>query len=155
MVKPFVPDEKNVTDLVEKLVSNRLYSSDEYRTTKMASAIMLSHLYGPLENRLFEIGDWGGVFGLVNIIRGWKADLFFKIWDKDLWGPTLRREISDAIDVAIDEFCLERIFLETPDEHTAKLAMNYGFKQEGLLRNQFRWDGEHYDVLCLGLNRRY
>jgi RimJ/RimL family protein N-acetyltransferase len=154
MLKVFEPDESKVMDLVMKLRDNWLYLSDEYRSDEMVSAILMSHLYGPLEYRLFEMGDWQGLFGVVNIIMGWKADLFFKIWDKSIWGPDIRRELFKSLDVIVDDCGLERIYLQTPDKHTAELAKSYGFKEEGLLKNQFKWNGAGYDVLCLGLNRR-
>jgi len=148
----FEPTEDKALDLVNKLVSNRLYLSDEHRTVDIASAVVLSHLVG--DGMVFEIGEWQGLIGLVNVVPGWKADLLFKLWDKSIWGAELRRELEEALNYMIDEFKLERVFLETPDTHTSQLAIACGFEQEGLLKNHFKWDGVPYDVLCLGLNRR-
>lgn len=148
----FVPDETKVMDLAHKLQNGRLYLSDEHRNEETISAIILSHLCG--ESFFIEIGDWQGLFGIANVVRGWKADLFFKLWDDSIWGPDLRRELGEAIDKMVKDFGLERIALSTPDEHTAKMARFYGFEQEGLFKNSFKWDGVPYDTLCLALNRR-
>jgi RimJ/RimL family protein N-acetyltransferase len=150
----FIPDERKVLDLADKLKNQWAYLSDEYRNDEMITAIILSHLAGPDERMLFEIGDWHGLFGLVNVIPGWKADLFFKIWDKSIWGPDLEREIFDAMGKACDLFNLERVSLSTPDNHTIKIAKAYGFEQEGVLRNSFKWGGVSYDTIYLGLDRR-
>ena len=153
-LKEFVPDDVKVVDLVGKLISNELYLSDENRNEQDASAIVFSHLFGPQERALFEIGDWDGLFGVVNIVPNWKGDLFFKFWGKQEWGPDLWRELQEALEYIIDKFKLEKVSLSTPDHHTSRLAEFFGFEKEGLIKNNFMWGGEHYDVLCLGLNRR-
>jgi RimJ/RimL family protein N-acetyltransferase len=150
----FVPTKEKVDDLIAKLQGNKLYLSDENREYETALAVVFSHLYGGMDSCLFEIGEWRGLMGVVNIVPGWKGDLFFKLWDQSAWGPSLRRELGEAIDHICEKYRLERVALSTPDANTARLAENYGFIVEGILKNSFRWGGVSYDTICLGLDRR-
>lgn len=150
----FVLTTDRARDLIDRLKDTPLYLSDEWREEPMISSILLSHFNGAFDNSFIEIGDWQGLLGLVNIVDGWKADLFFKLWDKSIWGPGLRRELEEALNDLCDEYKLERVSLMTPDEHTAKLARSVGFVDEGKLINSFKWDGKAYDTICLVLDRR-
>lgn len=150
----FMLTTDRANDLIDRLKNTPLYLSDEWRDEAHISQILLSHFNGDFDNSFIEIGDWQGLFGLVNIVSGWKADLFFKLWDKAIWGAGLRREIEEALDELCEEFKLERVSLMTPDEHMAKLARTVGFVDEGKLINSFKWDGKPYDTICLVLDRR-
>ena len=153
-LKSFVPTEDKLNDLIQKLQDNRLYLSDENRDKETAAAVVMSHFYFGKESEFYEIGDWQGLIGVVDIVPGWRGELFFKLWDKSAWGPSLRRELSEAMDTICDKYKLERVSLSTPDEHTAKIAESHGFVIEGVLKNSFKWDGVSYDTICLGLDRR-
>ena len=152
MLKPFVPTEEKLADLGDMLIKNELYLSDEHRNPETVAAILLNHFGGLSEGVFYEVGDWQGLVGLANIVPGWKADLFFKVWDKSGWGATEGREIVEAVIGKFREMGLSRLSLHTPDEHTAKFARKHGFKEEGRFLNDFKWGGQSYDTICLVLN---
>lgn len=154
MLKAFVPTVPRLEDLSKRLKETRLYLPDDMRENDMISVLILSYFGGRFKNVFFEMGDWGGLMGLTGIVEGWKADFFFKIWDKKLWGPTLCREIVDKLRQLFDEYRLERISLYTPDEHMGRFALKHGFEHEGILYKNFRWNGEFFDTICMAMTRR-
>jgi RimJ/RimL family protein N-acetyltransferase len=153
IVSEFVPTEEKFLDLRRRLMESPLYLSDELRTAETVGVLLLSHFGGLTKSRFFEIGEWGGLFGFAGIVDGWKADFFFKIWNKNLWGPTMIREIAETIDKIFDEYKLHKLTLMTPDTHMCKFASRHGFEYEGKLFRHFRWNGEYFDTICMAINR--
>lgn len=145
----FIPTIEKVSDLSKKLVSKKFYLSEENRTEEFSVVMVNLYFNGYRECEFFEIGEWSGLLGFVDIIRGWKADLFFKIWDKDIWNHSLVREIDCLIESTMKEFGIKRLSLQTPDSYMVKLAKRHGFKQEGILKNSYKWDDKFYDIICL------
>jgi RimJ/RimL family protein N-acetyltransferase len=129
-----------------------LYLSDENRNNDVLLGLLFNHFGGFRPSIFYEIGDWQGLLGFVSIVPEWKADLFFKIWDERAWGPTISREIVETVQKTFKELNLQRLSLHTPDEYMTKFAKKHGFKEEGKLIKDFRWDGQYYDTVCLAMN---
>lgn len=148
-LKVFVPTPEKVVNFSERLMTTPLYLSDEHRNQAWVDMLVAAQLAGPNLYWLYEIGNWQGLCGFVDIWAGWKADILFKIWDKSIWGPTLYRELKDKIDLLMNEFRLHRVSIQTPDESMLKMLKRFGFRVEGRFRDAFRWNGAKYTLHCL------
>ena len=142
--KFFDGNPNKVVKLSEKLLLNELYLPDEMRDPQRVAYLLQAYFCGGMFNMFYEIGNFGGIMGVINISPTYKADLIFKLWDKEIWGATLAREIKDVIDLVAKEFQLKRIAGQTPDERMVKMFENFGFKIEGRQKFGFRWNQKDY-----------
>ena len=148
-LKVFVPTTEKVIDFSDRLMKTPLYLSDEHRNPAWVDMLVAAQFAGPNLYWLYEIGNWQGLCGLMDIWPGWKADILFKIWDKGIWGPTLYRELKDRVESLIKEFRLKRLAIQTPDEYMVKMLKRFGFKTEGRFNSAFKWDGKSYTLHCM------
>lgn len=155
LIKLFAPTLPRIQDFGRKLADNYLYTSEEMRTKEKITAIIgyyfpyvLNYSAKPF-NVWFEIGDWGGLLGFIDILPGYKASALLKLWDKSLWGPTLARGLKELSTRFMREYKLRRVGLMTADEQMRDLATKFcGFKQEGTQKYGFKW-GEELRTLYL------
>lgn len=98
-----------------------------------------------------------GTCGLFGWNRGWgKCTLGYEL------APTCTRQgyMHEALVAVLDwgfrEMALHRVEAMVHPDNAASLALlaRLGFVQEGRLREVARWNGEHHDMLQLGLLRR-
>ena len=151
------PDFFYKLNKIESMLHDKyLYLDDEYRNPQTIHTIMTNYLNGALSgaiNLFYEMGDFQGLIGFRKIIPGYKCRLFFKIWDKKLYGKNFVRAVRQLIDFIMDEFQLARISTESPDERAIKGGMLVGFKKEGEEENGFLWNGKFYKNYLLGKTR--
>jgi hypothetical protein len=128
-----------------RLLDTPLYMSDEHRTVEYIVALFSGWLSGSTINELYEIGDFGGVLGFINIIPGWKCGLLLKLWERKLWGATLAREGKKLVDDVMGRYRLRRISNETGDMASLKLYRMFGWELEGVKQDDFMWNGKLYN----------
>ncbi|KFF07484.1 GNAT family N-acetyltransferase [Flavobacterium reichenbachii] len=75
--------------------------------------------------------------------------------DKDYQGKGITSKmVSDALDFCFNELMLNKVFICTSEVNIAsqRVALKHNFKQEGILRNEFRnGDGELQNSVYFGL----
>ncbi len=147
-LKVFEPTRDKLEILADKLMNTPMYLSDEYRTEPQIAALMQYWFPSgdseikPL-NIFYEMGDFGGLMGFVNIQPEWRSDLFFKVWDRGIVGPTLARDIKNLIKKFMIEWKLKRLALASPDEKAGKFFGNVcNFRTEGTLKYGFMFHGK-------------
>jgi len=151
----FSPTIEKIQFIANKFATGFLYIPDELRTPEKIASLML-HLfpYG-VEPALrpfhvyYEIGRFDGLVGFTNIIPEYRCGSFLKIWNKDIWGPTLARDLTELADRFMQEYHIKRMELETADERMVKVAKICGLKQEGTKALGFRFDGKLYTSYML------
>ncbi len=148
-LKVFEPTREKLAILADKLMNTPMYLSDEYRTPEQIAMLMeywfpfnIDKSVRPI-NVFYEVGDFGGLFGFVAIQPEWKADLFVKLWDKNIWGPTLARDVRSLIKKFMIEWKLKRLSLSSPDDKSCKYFVNIcGFRTEGTQGKACSWKGK-------------
>jgi len=148
MIKRFVPDERKLEFLTELLITQPLYLPDEYRDRKSAVQLIVSYLYGS-NSLLFEIGDYGGIMGFINVLPHYKSGFIIKLWHKALWGATLVREIRDFITDIMNFHDLQRLEFQTPDVRGAEAATLFGFREECRSKYAFKWNDKFYHNILM------
>lgn len=152
MITLFISSEQNVRLLASKLLTEPLYLSDECRDPQMIHKFLSQILANSEVNVLYELPDFGGVLGFLNIIPDHKADVFFRIWDKNVWGLDIAKEIKQTLKNTIEDFDLKRLSLAMPEEEKGlKLAKFFGFKREGSQKYEFRFNGKFFSLCRLRL----
>jgi len=138
-IRPFVPDEKKLEFFYNKLMTEPLYISKEYRTSMTVQQMMLYWFFSS-QSVFYEIGNFSGLLGFTNIVPGYKCGVVFKFWDKSIWGISLARELRDLSDEFMKYFRLKRLETDSPDEIMVKFSKIFGFKPEGTQRFGFMTD---------------
>lgn len=153
----FVPDPKDPIDFEKKMVRFKnylmdkyLYLSDEFRNPRYIDAIVYNYFFGQQFNIFYEMGDFQGLVGFMNIIPGFKSGLIFKIWDKDAWTNGNARKMRECAKIVMDELGLERLTIQTPDRRMLKFGKIIGFNHEGTLPKNFLWNKKLYTTYLLG-----
>jgi RimJ/RimL family protein N-acetyltransferase len=149
--KLFLPDAEKLAFFMRKLMDTPLYISDDERTPEAIGNIVAYYLSDRRRNILYEVGDFGGILGFVNIIPGHKASVIFKLWDGKLWTPGFVREAREFLAENMAELYLRRLETTTADPRVVKMARLAGFEIEGIKTFDFVWDGDFYDSTILGL----
>lgn len=150
LIKVFTPTLAKISDFGTKLKHNYLYTPDELRTDEKIAAVVAYYFPWGTElaikpmNVWFEIGDWGGLLGWVDIIPGYKASALLKLWEPELWGPTLARDLKVLAKRFMDEYKLIRCSLSTADPRMKKMAEMMGFVTEANQSCGFRFDGKYF-----------
>jgi len=157
LFKPFVPTDLNDIGFYKKLVvfkknllTKYLYVSDEYRTVAHIEKVLSGYIMSGGKSLLYEIGDFGGVTGFVDIIYGFKCDVIMKLWDKKIWGGDFVKAYRKLMDTIMDEFELKRISTSTPDDRIVRMAKMVGCVEEGVQKHGFMWKGKPMDLVLLG-----
>ena len=144
LLRPFLPsitDEK-LKVLATKMMESPFYLSDEWRNYESIWKLLFEYFNKPSGHVFYEIGDFGGILGFVNIMTNWKADVTFKLWNKDLWKPSLAKELKKTRNMVMKLFKLKRLSLDSGDERMIKFAKIFGFKVEGRQASNYMWDGK-------------
>ena len=141
----FNPTEDKIKALSKKLMEEPLYLSDEYRDWKLIHK-MIFESFSNKENIYYEMGNLGGLLGFVNIVPGHKADMVFKIWDKDVWGLRFAKELKILIKETMEKYGLKRMVTESADTKVVKFAKILGWKIEGRFKYGFRWNKEFFTL---------
>jgi len=150
MLHRFKEAERKMEFLTEMLISQPLYLSDEFRDRETIKKILIYYLYGS-KSLLYEIGDYGGLLGFIDIYPHYKCRVIMKLWHKALWGATLARELKNFLQDIMQAYDLQRIETDSPDETMVKMAKLVGFKVEGVQKFAFQWDGKLYSKTMLRL----
>jgi len=149
--KLFIPQEDKLKALEHELLTRELWLEDEYRTQPQVQNMLCSNYSLYALNLQYEVGDFQGIINFRNILPGHKCSVSFKIIDKELFKPSFVKEGKRLLKLIMKEFHLERIHTFTADEIMVKLAEMFGFKKEGILRKNFKWNGKLYDEYIMGL----
>jgi RimJ/RimL family protein N-acetyltransferase len=147
----FAPSEEKIKFIGKKLMDEYLYLSDEFRNYDSIYQILFYYINAQNKNVIYEIGDFDGFLGFINIIPGWKATLTFKLWTKALWGADFARQAKNFIGEIMDELYLTRLETSSPDPRIVKMARMVGFKNEGTRRLNFSWQGKLFDDTILAI----
>ena len=138
------PFYTKVVKFKRMLMDKYLWLPDEHRTEQSIDAIVGSFFAGNSCTVIYEVG------GFVNIIPGYKCEVTFKIWDKDLWNKSFVRAGRELLDLYTKELRLKRMSTSTADIKMVKFTKMFGFKEEGRLPNAFRWREKFYTKFLLG-----
>jgi RimJ/RimL family protein N-acetyltransferase len=157
---PFVPSGEAMAELIRHLCVGFLCTSDESRGIERvvdSVASSFPHMKVPADAEWFSIknrpGRLCGLFGFHHIIDGWKCVSTIKLWDTSAWGLEFAREGRDLIGDVMSRHGLIRVRTSTADPRVARMAEMGGFKREGVLRNEFKFDGKLYDTVLLARER--
>ena len=148
-IRAFVPTKEKMNMLLNMLLEMPLYVTDEVRDPKKLSVFLAGCFSGYVFNRFYELGDFQGWLGFVNILPEYKCDVIFKFWDKKLWGPSIARELRDLSNFLMKTFKLKRMGAASADPVFIKIGKMMGFKVEGTQKNAFMWDGVLYNNILL------
>jgi RimJ/RimL family protein N-acetyltransferase len=123
--------------------------SDELRDYDTLWQMVFHMFCGNKINLIFQIGDFQGLVGFMNIIPQWKCSVMLKLWDKEIWKKSHVRDGAKLTDRIFNKFELIRMEGNSPDPRIVKIAQMFGFKEEGIRYKDFKWDGEVFDVTML------
>jgi len=154
-LRPFQPTEENRKFLSQWLLKGFLVMSDEGRTRDKVDMWMgycfPYHL--PYEIRpfhvIYEVGDFAGLIGFMDIVVGHKASVLFKYWKPEIWSHKIFRDLKSVQNVIMEELELERLSLRTADLRGVKLAKKMGYVVEGRQAIDFKWNGKYYTTHLL------
>jgi RimJ/RimL family protein N-acetyltransferase len=104
-------------------------------------------------NIIYEVGDFKGIIGIMDILPEHKADVTLKLWGREVFGAHFLRDAKALLKTVMDSFGLTRLSTQTPDERIVKLARLAGFSVEGVRPKDFKWNGEYFDLTIMGLVR--
>lgn len=134
--------------LAKHLKEDYLVMPDELRNYPAIYSILA---YYNLPNHLFyEFGDFSGLVGFTEIIEGRKAEVFFKLWDKEIFNKTFVRQLNELLDMGMRELSLKRLNSITADKRIVKLAKMVGFEVEGRRDYDFYFNEKPYSTFLLG-----
>jgi len=148
--KLFIPTKDKVAKLAKELIDGKLNLPDEYRNPQSIANLLLMYFSNPT-HLFYEIGKFGGVLGFAYIQEGHKAELLMKMWNKNIWKPSVVKEAKRLIKTIMDEFNLIRINVETADERVVKMAKILGMEEDGIRKKNFMFDGELYDLFLYSM----
>ena len=141
----FNPTEDKIKALSKKLMNEPLYLSDEFRNYELIHKILFNG-FSNKNNIFYEIGEWGGLIGFVNIIPEFKCEIVFKLWSSGIWGFRFKTQIKELIKTIMGKYNLKRIATETADERMMRMGKIWGLKVEGRFKYAFRWEDKMYTI---------
>jgi len=153
LFKVFVPTQEKLRLFAARLNDNYLWVSDEYRNKDSITAIIANNFLLSNFNIWYEIGDYDGLLGFLNVVPGHKCHMTMKLWNPQIWKPSAAKQGRSLIRLIMDEFQLKRIGSESADSKVVHLANIVGFKKEGARKHDFRWNGKMFPLIMLGLTR--
>jgi len=155
---PFVPKSQNdiefwrkVVIFERKLLTKRMFLVDDQRTPQIVHGIVKRCLYGSNDicNLIYEIGDFGGIIGFLNITEGGNAQVIVKPWSKDIAKLSVMKGLKRLISTVMEEFDLRRLTSDTASKQIKALAERAGMVVEGTLVQEYKWGGQYYDRYLL------
>jgi len=141
----FNPTENKIKALSKKLMEEPLYLSDEYRDWQLIHKILFNN-FSNKNNIFYEIGEFGGLIGFVNIIPEFKCEIVFKLWNPELWGFRFKTQTKQLIKTIMEKYNLKRMATESSDEQMVRMAKMCGFKVEGRFKYAFAWENKMYTL---------
>ena len=154
LFKVFVPTQEKLRLLAERFRDNYLWISDEYRNKESIAAILASDFLLDHFNVWYEMGDYDGLVGFLDIVPGHKCRLALKLWNPGIWKPSTAKQGRALIKLIMDEFKLKRMESDSADQKMVDMATKFfGFKKEGGRKYGFRWNGKFFSNIMLGLTR--
>ena len=143
--KEFIPTEDKIKALSKKLMEEPLYLSDEHRDWQLIHRALFNN-FGNENNIFYEIGEWGGLVGFMNIVPDFKCEIGFKLWSPELWGFRFKTQFKQLIKAIMEKYDLKRMAGESPDEKMVRLAKICGFRVEGRFKYAFIWENKMYTL---------
>jgi hypothetical protein len=148
----FQPTPSKVEYFAYKLLNEYLYVSDEFRTPEKITNLTKILIYKP-GNIWYELPNFGGMAGFIDIIPGYRCFCILKLWNQDIWGATLARDLKQLVEIIMNEFKLVRVSAHSADKKMEKLAHLCGFKTECAQKYGFQWDGKLYPLRLLAITK--
>ena len=146
------PTAEQLSSIVTRLLGDYLYAPDELRDAVTMTRLVNSYWGG--SNIIYEVGEFQGILGILDIVPEHKASVTLKLWGREAFGRNFVREARSLLALVMDSFGLVRLATETPDEpRVVPLAKLAGFIEEGKRFKDFRWNGKYYDTTVMGLVR--
>jgi len=152
MFTKFNPTEEKIKALSKKFMEEPLYLSDEYRDWQLIHKALFNN-FSNKNNIFYEIGEWGGLVGFVNIVPEFKCEIAFKLWNPELWGFRFKTQFKQLIKTIMEKYDLKRMAGESPDERMVRLAKICGFKVEGRFKYAFIWENKMYTLYKMRILR--
>ena len=146
--------------LVKMHMKRELWVPDEWRTIARCH-LRMSLLFPPETvpvevrpvNIIYEIKDWAGMLGFVQIVPHYQAAVYFKWWDDKQFNKSIYREIKQVIPLVMDELKLIRLYTDTACPKMLNWGKKFGFKIEGRQKYGFMWNGKPRTQYLLRLLR--
>jgi hypothetical protein len=151
--KLFIPTRDKLRLLATRLYENYLWISDEYRNQESITALLAGDFLLNRLNIWYELGDYDGLVGFLDIVPGHKCRLAMKLWNPLIWKPSIVKQGRKLIRLIMDEFRLRRVSSDSADNKMVHMATMVGFKKEGARKHEFRWNGKFMPLVMLGLTR--
>jgi RimJ/RimL family protein N-acetyltransferase len=145
------PTSDEIDAIVSRLKNDYLYAPDELRDEAVLHGLVSAYWGGA--NIIYEVGQFQGIMGFMDIVPEHKASVTLKLWDADRWGRDFIRDARAVCAAVMDEFKLVRLEAQTADPRIEKMARICGFRTEGLKRLSFKWSGDLYDEYILGFTK--
>ena len=146
--------------LIKMHMKNELWTPDDWRTIAkchLRMSILFPPRTIPVEvrpiNIIYEIGNWAGMLGVVQIVPGYQAACYFKFWDEKQFGHKIYREIKEVLEIVMDELKLIRLYTDTACPKMLAWGKRVGFKVEGRQKYGFMWNGKPRTLYLLRLLR--
>jgi RimJ/RimL family protein N-acetyltransferase len=147
------PTQKNLDAFAAELGKGYLFVSDEIRYPEYLREMVYDLYTRRRFNLIYEIGDFQGVIGFLNVIFDHKADMMLKMWDASFWGKDAVRQGKDLLKYVVETFGLKRVGTVTADPRIVKMAKLVGFTEEGARRKAFAWNKCLHDEILLSVVR--
>lgn len=145
----FYPTPEKTQELSYRLMKEELYIPDEKRNWQTIKQLIRYYFSSIHFHLFYEIKNFQGLIGFMEIYPEYKALLLWKMWDKSVWNKTFARHGIEVINLIMDSYKLKRIGTETADPKVVKMAEMAGFELEGEKKNEFMWDGKFYKKYVL------
>lgn len=145
--KEFFPNEEKLRQLYGALLTGHLNLPD-FRRNPLSINYSIALLLSSPNVIAYEVGDFDGLLGFVDIIPFYQSALFFKIINKegDFWSTDFAREAKALTERVMEHFNLLKVVTCTPDERMAKIGKTMGFNVNNTFDKAFIHAGKAYDL---------
>jgi len=140
--------KEKIMILAKHLKDGYLVLPDECRNYEYIYGKVIPY-YNLPAHLFYEIGEYSGLVGFTNIVMKQRADVLFKLWDKEVFGKTFVRQLDELLNTVVKELNLMWLNSITADERVVKLAKMVGFKVDGEREDDFTFDGENFKTYFL------
>lgn len=150
----FTPTEEKLKLIAKELMEKKFNLSDEFRRYDAIYRILHYYLSGMSFSIFYEIrkeDKMQALLGFTEIYPNFKASVFFKLFDESLWGRDFARQAKEVFKIVMDELKLKRLSTSSPDEKIIRMSKMVGFKIDGILKNNFIWNGKFFSDTILSI----
>ena len=155
MFKVFEPTEEKMKIFIDKLMTVYLYLQDWQRNSAYLKSLIEGYDNNCSIFILYEICDFDGILGFMDIIPEYKCSFTLKPWNlSKVWGTTIIKQTRRLIKTIMDEFCLTRIETSTADPRIVRMGRMVGFELEGESENDFIWHKERRKTYFMSITRK-